>query len=88
MHCKYMLLFLNTDRKKITTVSIKSKPPTNLKGVCYLIHSQVVNKSDLPRYEIDTGETTKYVSPEDVAKLIFHKMKGIILILNFFSWYV
>uniref|UniRef100_A0A9J8CGD1 Heat shock protein 14 n=1 Tax=Cyprinus carpio carpio TaxID=630221 RepID=A0A9J8CGD1_CYPCA len=35
----------------------------------------VVNKSDLPRYEIDTGETTKYVSPEDVAKLIFHKMK-------------
>ncbi|KAK7149947.1 hypothetical protein R3I94_009306 [Phoxinus phoxinus] len=35
----------------------------------------VVNKNDLPRYEIDTGETTKYVSPEDVAKLIFHKMK-------------
>ncbi|XP_016412942.1 heat shock 70 kDa protein 14-like [Sinocyclocheilus rhinocerous] len=35
----------------------------------------VVNKSDLLRYEIDTGETTKYVSPEDVAKLIFHKMK-------------
>uniref|UniRef100_A0A8C2IBK1 Heat shock protein 14 n=1 Tax=Cyprinus carpio TaxID=7962 RepID=A0A8C2IBK1_CYPCA len=35
----------------------------------------VVKKSDLPRYEIDTGETTKYVSPEDVAKLIFHKMK-------------
>lgn len=35
----------------------------------------VVNKGDLPRYEIDTGETTKYVSPEEVAKLIFHKMK-------------
>ncbi|TRZ04206.1 hypothetical protein DNTS_029859, partial [Danionella cerebrum] len=35
----------------------------------------VVNKSDLPRYEIDLEETTKYVSPEDVAKLIFHKMK-------------
>uniref|UniRef100_A0A672NRH6 Heat shock 70 kDa protein 14 n=1 Tax=Sinocyclocheilus grahami TaxID=75366 RepID=A0A672NRH6_SINGR len=35
----------------------------------------VVNKSDLPRYEIDTGETTKYVSPEDVAKLIFYNLK-------------
>ncbi|XP_056603898.1 heat shock 70 kDa protein 14 [Triplophysa dalaica] len=35
----------------------------------------VVSKGDLPKYEIDTGETTKYVSPEDVAKLIFHKMK-------------
>lgn len=27
-------------------------------------------------YELDTGETTKFVSPEDVATLIFHKMKG------------
>uniref|UniRef100_A0A671SXS6 Heat shock 70 kDa protein 14-like n=1 Tax=Sinocyclocheilus anshuiensis TaxID=1608454 RepID=A0A671SXS6_9TELE len=44
-------------------VTIKSEPPAFLKG------------SDLLRYEIDTGETTKYVSPEDVAKLIFHKMK-------------
>ncbi|XP_063074060.1 heat shock 70 kDa protein 14 [Engraulis encrasicolus] len=35
----------------------------------------VVSKGDLPRYEIDTGETTKYVSPEEVAKLVFHKMK-------------
>ena len=39
-------------------------------------HSQVVNKGDLPKYEIDTGETTKYVSPDEVAKLVFHKMKG------------
>uniref|UniRef100_A0AAR2KCF9 Heat shock 70 kDa protein 14 n=1 Tax=Pygocentrus nattereri TaxID=42514 RepID=A0AAR2KCF9_PYGNA len=30
---------------------------------------------DLPMYELDTGETTKYVSPGEVAKLIFHKMK-------------
>lgn len=30
----------------------------------------------MPLYEIDTGEITKYVTPKDVAKLIFHKMKG------------
>ncbi|KAL7882521.1 hypothetical protein SRHO_G00001790 [Serrasalmus rhombeus] len=35
----------------------------------------IVNKGDLPMYELDTGETTKYVSPGEVAKLIFHKMK-------------
>ncbi|XP_053364217.1 heat shock 70 kDa protein 14 [Clarias gariepinus] len=35
----------------------------------------IVSKGDLPMYELDTGETTKYVSPEDVARLIFHKMK-------------
>ncbi|XP_062850983.1 heat shock 70 kDa protein 14 isoform X2 [Trichomycterus rosablanca] len=35
----------------------------------------IVSKGDLPMYEIDTGETTKYVAPKDVAKLIFHKMK-------------
>jgi hypothetical protein len=28
------------------------------------------------RYEIDTGEETKLVNPEDVARLIFSKMKG------------
>lgn len=27
-------------------------------------------------YEIDVGEVTKFVSPEEVAKLVFHKMKG------------
>uniref|UniRef100_A0A8C9TLT3 Heat shock protein 14 n=1 Tax=Scleropages formosus TaxID=113540 RepID=A0A8C9TLT3_SCLFO len=35
----------------------------------------VVNKGGKPRYEIDAGEATKFVSPEEVAKLIFHKMK-------------
>ncbi|XP_030637065.1 heat shock 70 kDa protein 14 isoform X2 [Chanos chanos] len=35
----------------------------------------VVNKGDMPRYEIDTGDATKYVSPEEVATLVFHKMK-------------
>lgn len=63
---------------KNTTVPIKTAPFSHLRGVYFLTHSQVVNKSDLPRYEIETGETTKYVSPEDVAKLIFHKMKGIV----------
>lgn len=28
------------------------------------------------RYEIDTGEETKFINPEDVARLIFSKMKG------------
>ncbi|KAL4617947.1 heat shock 70 kDa protein 14 [Arapaima gigas] len=35
----------------------------------------VVNKGGKLRYEIDTGEVTKFVSPEEVAKLVFHKMK-------------
>ncbi|XP_066579828.1 heat shock 70 kDa protein 14 [Amia ocellicauda] len=35
----------------------------------------VVNKDDKPKYEIDTGDSTKLVSPDDVAKLIFKKMK-------------
>ncbi|KAJ8381881.1 hypothetical protein SKAU_G00026590 [Synaphobranchus kaupii] len=35
----------------------------------------VVNKDSKPRYEIDTGEVTKIVSPDEVAKLVFHKMK-------------
>ncbi|XP_072529085.1 heat shock 70 kDa protein 14 [Salminus brasiliensis] len=35
----------------------------------------IVSKGDMPLYELDTGETTKYVSPEEVAKLVFHKMK-------------
>jgi len=35
----------------------------------------VVNKAEKPHYEITAGEQTKYVVPEDVAKLIFHKMK-------------
>ncbi|XP_063782979.1 heat shock 70 kDa protein 14 [Pseudophryne corroboree] len=35
----------------------------------------VVEKGGKPKYEIDTGEAVKLVSPEDVAKLIFSKMK-------------
>jgi len=37
---------------------------------------QVVNRREKPYYEITAGEHPAYVSPEDVAKLIFHKMKG------------
>ncbi|XP_061125028.1 heat shock 70 kDa protein 14 isoform X1 [Syngnathus typhle] len=36
---------------------------------------QVVNRSGKPCYEITAGEQLKYIAPEDVAKLIFHKMK-------------
>ncbi|XP_061618754.1 heat shock 70 kDa protein 14 [Phyllopteryx taeniolatus] len=36
---------------------------------------QVVNRSGKPNYEITAGEQRKYFSPEDVAKLILHKMK-------------
>ncbi|XP_075713502.1 heat shock 70 kDa protein 14 [Rhinoderma darwinii] len=35
----------------------------------------VVEKGGKLKYEIDTGDTVKLVSPEDVAKLIFSKMK-------------
>uniref|UniRef100_A0A1A8LVI3 Heat shock protein 14 n=4 Tax=Nothobranchius TaxID=28779 RepID=A0A1A8LVI3_9TELE len=36
---------------------------------------QVINKGEKPYYEITCGEQTEHVAPEDVAKLIFHKMK-------------
>ncbi|XP_047431392.1 heat shock 70 kDa protein 14 [Mugil cephalus] len=36
---------------------------------------QVVNIQDKPHYEITAGEHPEYVAPEDIAKLIFHKMK-------------
>ncbi|XP_053572472.1 heat shock 70 kDa protein 14 [Bombina bombina] len=36
---------------------------------------RVIEKGGKPRYEIDTDDITKLVSPEDVAKLIFSKMK-------------
>uniref|UniRef100_A0A3B4XY95 Heat shock protein 14 n=1 Tax=Seriola lalandi dorsalis TaxID=1841481 RepID=A0A3B4XY95_SERLL len=36
---------------------------------------QVVNKAEKPYYEITAGDHPEYVAPEDVAKLIFHKMK-------------
>lgn len=35
----------------------------------------VIEKNGKLRYEIDTGEETKLVNPEDVARLIFSKMK-------------
>uniref|UniRef100_A0A667YHR7 Heat shock protein 14 n=1 Tax=Myripristis murdjan TaxID=586833 RepID=A0A667YHR7_9TELE len=35
----------------------------------------VVDRGEKPHYEITAGEQTKYVAPEDVAKLIFQKMK-------------
>ncbi|XP_030006572.1 heat shock 70 kDa protein 14 [Sphaeramia orbicularis] len=36
---------------------------------------QVVNRGDKPYYEIKVGDHTENIAPEDVAKLIFHKMK-------------
>ncbi|CAB1443171.1 unnamed protein product [Pleuronectes platessa] len=36
---------------------------------------QVVNKKDKPYYEITAGDQPVYAAPEDVAKLILHKMK-------------
>uniref|UniRef100_A0A4W6EMP2 Heat shock protein 14 n=1 Tax=Lates calcarifer TaxID=8187 RepID=A0A4W6EMP2_LATCA len=36
---------------------------------------QVVNREEKPYYEITAGDHPVYVAPEDVAKLIFHKMK-------------
>nr|XP_020457112.1 heat shock 70 kDa protein 14 isoform X1 [Monopterus albus] len=36
---------------------------------------QVVSREEKPYYEITAGEQSEYVAPEEVAKLIFHKMK-------------
>ncbi|XP_008279142.1 heat shock 70 kDa protein 14 [Stegastes partitus] len=36
---------------------------------------QVVSRGEKPYYEITAGDHPEYVAPEDVAKLIFHKMK-------------
>uniref|UniRef100_A0A669C0M4 Heat shock protein 14 n=1 Tax=Oreochromis niloticus TaxID=8128 RepID=A0A669C0M4_ORENI len=36
---------------------------------------QVVSRENKPFYEITSGQQPKYVAPEDVAKLIFQKMK-------------
>uniref|UniRef100_A0A3Q2I9C6 Heat shock 70 kDa protein 14 n=1 Tax=Equus caballus TaxID=9796 RepID=A0A3Q2I9C6_HORSE len=43
----------------------------------YIMESKclVIEKNGKLRYEIDTGEETKFVNPEDVARLIFSKMK-------------
>ncbi|KAM6153525.1 heat shock 70 kDa protein 14 isoform 2-T2 [Erethizon dorsatum] len=43
----------------------------------YIMESKclVVEKNGKLQYEIDTGEETKLVNPEDVARLIFSKMK-------------
>ena len=38
---------------------------------------QVVNREEKPYYEITAGEHPEYIAPEDAAKLIFHKMKGV-----------
>uniref|UniRef100_A0A672H5R0 Heat shock 70 kDa protein 14 n=1 Tax=Salarias fasciatus TaxID=181472 RepID=A0A672H5R0_SALFA len=35
----------------------------------------VVNRDEKPYYEITAGEQTQLIAPEDVAKLIFYKMK-------------
>ncbi|XP_029969359.1 heat shock 70 kDa protein 14 [Salarias fasciatus] len=36
---------------------------------------RVVNRDEKPYYEITAGEQTQLIAPEDVAKLIFYKMK-------------
>uniref|UniRef100_A0AAQ4NRD5 Heat shock 70 kDa protein 14 n=1 Tax=Gasterosteus aculeatus aculeatus TaxID=481459 RepID=A0AAQ4NRD5_GASAC len=56
---------------------VKVKQPTwtgchdEIIGFCV----QVVNRQEKPYYEITAGDHPEYVAPEDVAKLIFHKMK-------------
>ncbi|KAK7916491.1 hypothetical protein WMY93_012252 [Mugilogobius chulae] len=36
---------------------------------------EVINKGDKPFYKIQLDERTEHISPQEVAKLIFHKMK-------------
>lgn len=66
---------------KVLTCSISLKLCVFIKILPYLTHLQfplqVIEKNGKLQYEIDTGEETKFVNPEDVARLIFSKMKGI-----------
>lgn len=66
---------------KVITNYIILKLSIFIKIIPYVTHLQfplqVIEKNGKLRYEIDTGEETKFVNPEDVARLIFSKMKGI-----------
>ncbi|ERE77426.1 heat shock 70 kDa protein 14 isoform X1 [Cricetulus griseus] len=63
-----------------TVVKVKQtlgRSPADPHAQKYISESKcsVIEKNGKLRYEIDTGEETKLVNPEDVARLIFSKMK-------------
>lgn len=63
-----------------TVVKVKQilgRSPADPQAQKYISESKcsVIDKNGKLRYEIDTGEETKLVNPEDVARLIFSKMK-------------
>lgn len=63
-----------------TVVKVKQllgRSPADPQAQKYISESKcsVTEKNGKLRYEIDTGEETKFVNPEDVARLIFSKMK-------------
>lgn len=63
-----------------TVVKVKQilgRSPADPQAQKYISESKclVTEKNGKLRYEIDTGEETKLVNPEDVARLIFRKMK-------------
>ncbi|XP_078010825.1 heat shock 70 kDa protein 14 isoform X2 [Phascolarctos cinereus] len=56
---------------------ILGRSPGDVQVQKYITESKcpVIEKNGKFQYEIDTGEETKFVNPEDVVKLIFSKMK-------------
>nr|XP_048316806.1 heat shock 70 kDa protein 14 isoform X1 [Myodes glareolus] len=63
-----------------TVVKVKQllgRSPADPQAQKYISESKcsVTEKNGKLRYEIDTGEETKFINPEDVARLIFSKMK-------------
>ncbi|XP_036615166.1 heat shock 70 kDa protein 14 [Trichosurus vulpecula] len=67
----------NISNKVMKVKQILGRSPGDLQVQKYITESRcpVIEKNGKFQYEIDTGEETKLVNPEDVVKLIFSKMK-------------
>ncbi|KAM8973849.1 heat shock 70 kDa protein 14 [Pelodytes ibericus] len=67
----------NATNTIVKVKQILGRSPEDPQAKKHILESKctVVEKGGKLRYEIDTGETLKLVSPEDIAKLIFSKMK-------------
>uniref|UniRef100_A0A8C5PHD9 Heat shock protein family A (Hsp70) member 14 n=1 Tax=Leptobrachium leishanense TaxID=445787 RepID=A0A8C5PHD9_9ANUR len=67
----------NATNTIVKVKQILGRSPNDTQAKKHIAESKctVVEKAGKLRYEIDTGDTLKFVSPEDVAKLIFSKMK-------------
>ncbi|KAL6077229.1 hypothetical protein STEG23_037684 [Scotinomys teguina] len=67
----------NVSSTVVKVKQILGRSPADPQAQKYIADSKclVIEKNGKLRYKIDTGEETKLVNPEDVARLIFSKMK-------------